>query len=153
MDEFDIFWERHFGVVASMFERRLLAQVMTTIEPGDPLLVVTAMLIRQLYVSLGETEKALQFGPALSDRVAGLEASMGNITTTLAAILRETKRLERGFGMLNAHVIDRERSMRERLEKRAAAIIGATGRPCHESSGLWSPSSLVLSRSQSGRLG
>ena len=126
MDELDLFWERHFGVAASMFERRMLAQVMIAIEPGDPLFVVTAMLTRLLYISLGETEKALlQFGPALSARMAGLETATEKISSDLAAILYATKKLERAVAMLDARVIDRQRTIRQRLEKRAKAIVSA----------------------------
>ena len=104
----------------------MLAQVMVAIEPGDPLFVVTAMLTRLLFISLGETEKALlQFGPALSARMAGLEAATETISSDLAAILNATKQLERTIAMLDARTIDRERSLRKRLEQRTQAIVSA----------------------------
>lgn len=126
MDELDLFWERHFGVAASAFERQLLAQIITTIEPGDPLFVVAAMLARQNYITLGAEEKALlQFGPALSQRMLEMETSVRSIENQLATILAKVKQVERSLVMLDARVIDRERTIGSRVRKRAGKIVSA----------------------------
>lgn len=126
MDELDLFWERHFGVEASAFERQLLAQITKTIAPGDPLFVVTAMLARQNFITLGAEEKALlQFGPALSQRMLEMETSVRSIEIQLATILAKVKQVERSLVMLDARVIDRERTFGSRMKKRAEKIVSA----------------------------
>lgn len=126
MDELDLFWERYFGVPASAFERRLLAQIMSTIEPGDPVFVVAAMLARQLYISIGEKEKAvLRFGPALSRQMENLEGTAGKISSDLAAILNDVRQLEQSLAMLNARLVDNERAIPQMVAKRAAAMVDA----------------------------
>lgn len=124
MDELDTFWFKHFGVTASAFERRLLAQVLTAIDKGDPLFVVTAMLSRLIYTSLGDTEKALlQFGPVLTSYMAGLGSAISKISSDLVKIVHETKRLERSISMLDARVIDRKRSLKQRVTERAIIVV------------------------------
>lgn len=124
MDELDLFWERHFGVPASGFERRLLAQVMMAIEPGDPVFVLAAMLTRQMYISLGENEKALlQFGPVWSKRMEDLEGVAERISTDLKAIMREVRQLERSCGMLNARLLDAARTIPQQMKERVTAML------------------------------
>lgn len=124
MDELDTLWIGHFGVTASAFERRLLAQVLTAIDKGDPLFVVTAMLTRLIYTSLGDTEKALlQFGPVLTSYLVEMGSATSKISSDLVTIVHETKRLERSISMLDARVIDRKRSLKQRVTDRAIIIV------------------------------
>jgi hypothetical protein len=124
MDELDIFWIGHFGVVASTFERRLIAQVMPTIAPGDPLFVIMVMLTRQIYLALGGEEKALlEFGPAVVKRMENLDSATLKISSDLQAILAQVGSLKRGIQMLDAHLIDKKLSKAQRVTERAMPII------------------------------
>jgi hypothetical protein len=124
MDELDIYWHGHFGVAASTFERRLLAQIMTVIPPGDPLFVVTAMLARQIYVVLGSNEKAiLEFGPTVTKRMEDLKDATEKIAVDLDMILVRIALVNGNIEMLDARVTDRRRSLAQWLTERTIAII------------------------------
>ena len=124
MDELDAFWDQHFGVAASLFERRLLIQISTTIPPGDPLFVLTAMLTRQLYLALGGKEKAiLEFGPAVTEMMKNLAGATETISSDLSAILNQIGRVRRNMDMLDARLIDQRRNLAQRVTERATAIV------------------------------
>lgn len=124
MDELDTFWIGHFGVTASLFERRLIAQISMTILPGDPLFVLTAMLARQLYLSLdGKAKALLEFGPAMTRLMTELEGATLKISSDLSAILTQVAEVKRNMVMLDAHLIHQNRSVAQRVIERALAML------------------------------
>lgn len=124
MDELDEFWIGHFGVAASLFERRLIAQISKTILPGDPLFVLTAMLARQLYLSLdGKAKALLEFGPAITRLMTELEGATLKISSDLSSILTQAAEVKRNMVILDAHLIHQNRSVAQRVMERALVML------------------------------
>ena len=123
MDEIDHFWFRYFGVTASTFERTLLAQIMVTIAPEDPQFVIPAMQTRQIYLSLdGKARALLEFGPAISKRFENMQGAAMQISSDLSSILIQAAQVKQNIEMLDAHLIDRKRSLAQRVIERAITI-------------------------------
>ena len=73
MNSLDDFWRAMFGEGISNFEEMLMMRGAWVMTPEEPLYSVFAMMVRVLYESQGEAEKALlTFAPELTDRAQSM---------------------------------------------------------------------------------
>lgn len=94
MNSLDDFWRAMFGEGISNFEEMLMMRGAWVMTPEEPLYSVFAMMVRVLYESQGEAEKALlTFAPELTDRAQSMIKASRGLEAQLAILHQRAEKL------------------------------------------------------------